>query len=215
MSRRFVFALCALTLLAFGTSSAAVAAEQEPAERDEARDESRRHHHGWFDRLRGFGDPAHLGRGRLGVQIQPLTPELRAFFGGPEDRGVLVARVETDSPAARAGLRVGDVIIAAAGDGVERMHDLIRAVHHAKAGEPVALELVRDRETLTVEVTPDAPDIARHECDAEDCPHGRPFGLPFPHGGRELGERLDEIEKRLDELEQRVLPGMEGAERAT
>jgi hypothetical protein len=44
-----------------------------------------------------------MGRGRLGVFVLGITPELRKHFGVPEDRGVLVARVESGSPAASAG----------------------------------------------------------------------------------------------------------------
>jgi S1-C subfamily serine protease len=49
-------------------------------------------------------------KGRLGVMVMSLTPELRKHFGAPDDRGVLVAHVEPDTPAAKAGVEVGDVI---------------------------------------------------------------------------------------------------------
>src|SRR5262245_19487116 len=48
--------------------------------------------------------------GRLGVMVMELTPELRAYFGAPRDSGLLIAQVVPDSAAARAGVRVGDVI---------------------------------------------------------------------------------------------------------
>lgn len=50
------------------------------------------------------------GQGRLGVMVMSLTPELRSYFGAPKDAGLLVAHVEANSPAAQAGIRVGDVI---------------------------------------------------------------------------------------------------------
>src|SRR5579871_5943521 len=50
-------------------------------------------------------------KGRLGVMVMGLTPELRKHFGAPDDRGVLVAHVESGTPAATAGIEVGDVIV--------------------------------------------------------------------------------------------------------
>ena len=63
-----------------------------------------------------WGDPP----ARIGVEVQPMTPELRGYFKAPADRGVLVVTVEEAAPAAAAGLRVGDVIIPAAGEPVSR-----------------------------------------------------------------------------------------------
>src|SRR5262245_35092128 len=60
----------------------------------------------------GWYEPAAFPR-RIGVQVQPLTPELREFFGVEGDAGLLVAAVEARSPAADAGLRAGDVIVRA------------------------------------------------------------------------------------------------------
>ena len=48
-------------------------------------------------------------KGRLGVLVMSLTPELRKHFGAAEDRGAMIARVEPLSPAALAGLKPGDV----------------------------------------------------------------------------------------------------------
>ncbi len=50
-----------------------------------------------------------FSRGRIGIQVNPMTPELRKHFGAPEDRGVLVVKVEEGRPAALAGVKVGDI----------------------------------------------------------------------------------------------------------
>src|SRR5262245_342061 len=63
---------------------------------------------------------------RMGVELLELTPELRVFFGAPEDSGLLVSRVESGSPAERAGIRVGDVIYRAAGEQIEEVDQLVR-----------------------------------------------------------------------------------------
>ena len=94
-----------------------------------------------------------LGGGYLGVDLMPLTPELRAHFGVPADRGVMVARVEEDSPAARAGLQVGDVISGVEGKGVESPWDLTVAVRGKEAGATARLEVWRDGRGLDFDVT--------------------------------------------------------------
>jgi PDZ domain len=95
----------------------------------------------------GEGEPGRpllmLGRGFLGVQLTELTPDLRAHFG-VGDSGVLVGRVEPDSPAAKAGLRVGDILTAVDGESVESGMDATRAIRRKKDGEVTALEVWRD-----------------------------------------------------------------------
>jgi serine protease Do len=97
--------------------------------------------------------PGAPGAPRLGVTVQELTPELAAYFGAKE--GALVSSVADDSPGARAGLRVGDVITAAGGQPVRSSADLSRAVRTATGS--VALAVVRDKQTLTITVTLDRP----------------------------------------------------------
>lgn len=94
-----------------------------------------------------------LGGGYLGVQLMPLTPELRAHFGVPADRGVMVAYVAEDSPAARAGLQVGDVVTGIEGEGVETPWDLTVAVRGKEARETARLEVWRDGRGLDFDVT--------------------------------------------------------------
>ncbi|RMH22540.1 MAG: PDZ domain-containing protein [Acidobacteria bacterium] len=90
-----------------------------------------------------------FGGGYLGVELTDVGPDLRRYFGAPEDRGVLVARVVPDSPAERAGLRVGDVVTAIDGQPVTSSWDLGRAVRRAEEGQSVALEVYRDHQPLT------------------------------------------------------------------
>jgi membrane-associated protease RseP (regulator of RpoE activity) len=83
-------------------------------------------------------------RGFLGVDLLELTPELRRHFDAGDDAGVLVAHVESGSPAALAGLLVGDVLVAIEGKPVKGWWDLREIVAPRKAGEVVSLEVVRD-----------------------------------------------------------------------
>lgn len=89
----------------------------------------------------------HLGHqgGYLGVELTRLSPELRAHFGAAEDAGVLISTVTAESPAARAGLRVGDVITAIDGEPVRSTGQLSRLIRGKAAEAPVDIEVIRDR----------------------------------------------------------------------
>lgn len=84
-------------------------------------------------------------RGFLGVHLVKLTRELRDYFGAPEDAGVLVAKVVKDSPAAKAGLKVGDVLVEVDGQKAKSTWKVQRIIGKRKAGEKSALKIVRDK----------------------------------------------------------------------
>lgn len=83
-------------------------------------------------------------RGYLGVQLVDLTAELRAFFGAAPDAGVLVSSIEEGSPAADAGLQVGDVVIAVDGRPVDSTFALARQVGRRDKGDALQLDVLRD-----------------------------------------------------------------------
>ena len=89
----------------------------------------------------------------LGVGLSPLTPELRAHFGVPEDLGVMVSKVEADSPAARAGVEVGDIIARVGGDDIGSASALAMNIRHREDGENVDLEVWRDGQVETLQAT--------------------------------------------------------------
>lgn len=79
---------------------------------------------------------------RLGIVVMGLTRDLRGYFGAPVDRGVLVAHVDSDSIAQRAGLQVGDVIIRIADRPIVTTDDVISALE-AQRGGRVPLHVIR------------------------------------------------------------------------
>jgi len=97
----------------------------------------------------------HDGGPYLGVQLTDLTRELRAHFGVPEDAGVMVSKVFDDTPAAHAGLTVGDIVTRFDGAAVASSAELWHAVRGASPGESVTLEIWRDG---TVEMLTAAPE---------------------------------------------------------
>ena len=99
-----------------------------------------------FDTLPGITSP----RARLGVQLNELTPQLGEYFGA-RDGGVLVTSVTPDSPAAKAGLKAGDVITSIDGGRVRRMEDLIDQLRD-KDGD-VTVGILRDKKESSVKAT--------------------------------------------------------------
>ena len=139
-------------------------------------------------------------RGRIGVRVQPMTPELRRFFEAPADRGVLVSEVEAERPAADAGVRVGDVVVAADGAAVREPYDLVKAVARAPAGQKLTLVVVRKGSERKLEIAPEGDAVPW--ADAESWRDW--LDLRMREGGEQLRERLHELEKRLEELERRL-----------
>jgi serine protease Do len=92
-------------------------------------------------------------QGHLGVQLQSMTAQLAEYFGLSKRTGALVVFVFADSPAAKAGLKAGDVILSMAGENIENPMDL-RQVLSTKSEGPVEVRIIRDKQekTLTVQI---------------------------------------------------------------
>lgn len=89
------------------------------------------------------------GRGRLGVMVQDLTPELAAYFGVKD--GMLVNSVQADSPAAKAGIKAGDVIGSVNGKAMASSEELVKELAD-KDGE-VTVGVTRDKKPLSLKAT--------------------------------------------------------------
>jgi serine protease Do len=91
-------------------------------------------------------------RGRLGAWIQDLNDDLAESFDYDSRNGVLIGDVDPDSPAGKAGLRSGDIVLEYDGQPVTRADDLRMRVAGTKPGESVELEIWRDGRRRTVDV---------------------------------------------------------------
>jgi serine protease Do len=92
--------------------------------------------------------PGMANRGRLGVSVQEITPELAEYFGVKS--GALVASVTVDSPAAKAGLKAGDVITVVNGKSVSSPRELVQALPGGEGSHEVDLTFVRDKQSRSV-----------------------------------------------------------------
>lgn len=90
----------------------------------------------------------YVTRGRLGVTLETLDDQLAAYFGVKE--GVLVKSVASDSAAAKAGLKAGDVITSVNGRHVYEVSDVNRALERMEDADEFTLEVVRDRKPQTI-----------------------------------------------------------------
>jgi serine protease Do len=98
-------------------------------------------------------EDGYVERGWLGVQIQQIDDELAAGLGLEESNGALVSEVVTDSPAERAGLEPGDVIVAFEQTEIETIKDLTRAVAEVRPDSDIELEVWRDGKSKKLDVS--------------------------------------------------------------
>jgi len=112
-------------------------------------------------------------RGYLGVQVSELTPDLAQGFGfRPEQKGALVQQVVKGTPADKAGLEAGDLVVSMNGKPVDSASALTRGVATVPPGEKLTLALLRRgserKVTVTVAKRPDEAALARGEFSGDD-----------------------------------------------
>ena len=134
--------------------------------------------------LRQFGETR---RGWLGVRIQAVTDELAESLSLGAARGALVSEISPDGPAAKGGIRVGDVIVSFDGKKVPTMRDLPRIVAETKIDKPVSVEVVRRGKSKKLSVVTgrlEEPDLAK-ETQSKNAPKKNANG-EYMHSGLTL-----------------------------
>jgi serine protease Do len=116
-------------------------------------------------------------RGMIGVQVQNVTPELAKSFGMSEPKGALVAQVNPDSPADKAGIHRGDIIIDFNGHPINEMNELPRMVADTAPGSKATLKILREGKEKTlslsiVELSDERQAQGKEEGAAEKTPLG-------------------------------------------
>jgi membrane-associated protease RseP (regulator of RpoE activity) len=137
-------------------------------------------------------------QGRLGVEVLPMTPALRAHFDVDPETGVLVSQVAPESPAAQAGIEAGDVSLSADDKPITSPGELIRVVGVAPENEKLRIELSRKGSKRQLEIVPRGRPLMTPRRGAQML--GRYMVAPL----RELREQMLELEERLRELEKKL-----------
>ncbi|UCH87663.1 MAG: trypsin-like peptidase domain-containing protein [Dehalococcoidia bacterium] len=91
-------------------------------------------------------------RGYLGINLINITPTIAEEYDLPVDSGVGIGSVQDDSPADRAGLMAGDIIVGAAGEEIRNSGELLGVLTEHKAGETITIEYYRDGDLEEAEV---------------------------------------------------------------
>jgi serine protease Do len=118
-------------------------------------------------------DKGHVTRGWMGVRVQPVTSGIADSLGLKKAEGALVDEPQSGSPAAKAGILAGDVIVAVDGHDVKDSRDLAREIGAMAPGASAKLSIWRKGETKTVSLTiGDASDQQQANASAEQ--HGTP-----------------------------------------
>jgi serine protease Do len=139
-------------------------------------------------------------RGWLGVTIQEMTPELATSFGMSGTRGVLIADVQADGPAAKAGLQSGDVILRYSGKELGDSTDLTIAVAETKVGDTVTVGVWRGGRELSLDVK-----VGERPADVQ-------AGFRTPAAGQEQGRLGLTVEDITPEVARHLnLPSTMGA----
>ena len=102
-----------------------------------------------MDQLLTHGE---IQRGRIGVQIQDLTPDLAEALGTTHQKGAVVAQVIAGTPAEEAGIQPGDVVVGMNGEPVAGSSDLRNKVGMLRVGDAVNLTVVREGETMAIDL---------------------------------------------------------------
>ena len=144
-------------------------------------------------------------RGWIGVVIQKVTPEIAKNFGLQESDGALVSDVMEQSPAEKAGIKTGDVIISYNGKPIKEMDTLPRLVGSTEIGKKVKLGMIRDGKKIEVEVV--IGELKEEALQASKKPEiEKDFGLVVQNITSEIAKHLN-IKDRRGVIVTDVQPG--------
>ena len=145
-------------------------------------------------------------RAKLGVTVQRITPDLASSLGLPNTRGALISGVEDGSPAAKAGVRQGDVITSYNGKPVEDNNQLRNSVASTKPGTQVSLQVLRNGRTETLQATVAELEARRERVTAPSAERGEGrFGMTVESGN--AGVEVVEVDPTGTAAESGLRPG--------
>jgi len=150
-----------------------------------------------------------VSHGYMGIGITDVTPENAKFFESKDNRGAIVTQVESGSPGAKAGLKIGDMITALDGKSVSDASQLQVVVGQTRPGTTIRLQVMRDGKNVEVPVTLEKMG-ARDKNDDESASSesGKPrWGLGLGDITPDVRQQLQASVELKGAVIERVLPG--------
>jgi C-terminal processing protease CtpA/Prc len=141
-------------------------------------------------------------RGRLGVRIQELNPDLAGYFTGSNGKGALVVGVVEGSPAEKAGIKGGDVIVRVGTREIADPDDLVRALRDEDG--KVTLTVVRKGVQRTIDAELEDPERGRRTYWFDGEAPRAPTPPSPPHMGSRDSSDSEELRQQLDDLRQEM-----------
>jgi serine protease Do len=120
-------------------------------------------------------DKGQVSRGWLGVSMQKMTPELAATFGRQNTHGALVTDVVPQSPAERAGIKSGDIIVTFSGRSIKKIGDLSRVVAETPIDRDVGIKLFREGKEISLNVR--LEEFSEEKISRQSAPKSHELGL--------------------------------------
>lgn len=154
---------------------------------------------------------AYFSGSRIGVKVQDLTEQLGDYFGVEDGEGALITEVEEDTPAEKAGLKAGDVVVEADGEDIDDTGDLREIISEKEEGEKVEIRILRDRKPMTFQVEVEEGtawssskwgDLAKTKIFTEKL--DKPEILWKERYSSELKEEMEELKEDLEELKEEL-----------
>ena len=141
-------------------------------------------------------------RGYLGVSLQPLEEGIAEALGLPKDRGEIVRTVQPNEPAARAGIRQGDVIVRVNGQDVNPDETVSYLIANTEVGARIPVEIIREGQRLTIPVTvgqrPTEEELAERLGGGDDSEGGlRPDNAPATPASTVIGLTLQPLTPQI------------------
>jgi serine protease Do len=150
--------------------------------------------------IKQLQEKGRVTRGRIGVQIQPVSKEVAESFGLKQVAGALVNSVEKDGPASKAGVEVGDIIVKVDGRDVHTSNDLPRIITAVRPGAKITLTVWRKGQSkdLAVTVAEMREDVAQAQPGRRGAPAAPKEKAKPNRMGLVLNDLTDEQKKELD-----------------
>lgn len=145
----------------------------------------------------------------LGVHIQTLTDQLKAYFKVKNHGGILVSGVEEDSPAEKARLKAGDVIYKVNDESIESTNDLSRYIRGRESGEEIKIYITRNgrKKTLTTTLNTREPEVSFTWFDTKekfDLPQMKMFKQGFMFDHHDLKKEIEQLREEMEELKEKL-----------